>query len=98
LTRIESCAFSLCSSLKSITIPRHVQILCSYCFWHCNSLSSISFETESELTRIESYAFYSCSSLKSITIPRHVQILCSEWFSSCNSLSSISFEAESKLL
>jgi hypothetical protein len=61
------------------------------------SLSSISFETDSELARIESEAFYSCSSPKSITIPRHVQILCSECFSYYTSLSSISFETESEL-
>jgi hypothetical protein len=46
LTRIESHAFYYCSSLKSITIPHHVQILCSYCFSYCNSISSVSFETE----------------------------------------------------
>jgi hypothetical protein len=79
-----------------VTIPRHVQILCSYCFPYCKSLSSISFETDSELTHIESNAFYSCSSLESITIPRHVQILCSSCFSHCKSLSSISFETDSE--
>jgi hypothetical protein len=59
LARIESNAFSDCSSLKSITIPRHVQILCSECFSDCKSLSLISFETESELPRIEANAFFS---------------------------------------
>jgi hypothetical protein len=84
--------------ITSVTMPRHVQILCLECFSCRRSLSSISFETESELTRIESGAFSYCSSLKSITIPRHVQILCSYCFSSCTSLSSISFEAESGLV
>jgi hypothetical protein len=84
LTRIESSAFSR-SSLQSIIIPRNVQILCSWCFSDCRSLSSISFESESRLTRIESSAF-SESSLQSIMIPQNVQILCSECFSSCSSL------------
>jgi hypothetical protein len=84
--------------ITSVIIPRHVQILCSYCFSDCSSLSSISFESDSELTRIESNAFYSCSSLKSITIPRHVQILCSSCFSDCKSPSSISFETDSELV
>jgi hypothetical protein len=61
LTRIKSSAFSYCSSLKSITIPRHVQILRSACFSCCPSLSSISFEKESELARIETGAFISTS-------------------------------------
>jgi Pyruvate/2-oxoacid:ferredoxin oxidoreductase delta subunit len=83
--------------ITSMLIPHHVQILCSSCFSYCNSLSSISFETESELIRIDSCSFHGCSSLKSITIPHHVQILCSSCFSDCNSLSSISFETESEL-
>jgi hypothetical protein len=83
--------------ITSITIPRHVQILCSQCFSNCRSFSSISFETDSELTRIESQAFWNCCSLKSITIPRHVQILCSQCFSNCRSLSSVSFERKSEL-
>jgi hypothetical protein len=96
VTRIGRCAFEK-TPIISITIPRHVQILCSSCFSDCKSLSSISFETDCELTRIESNAFSSCSSLKSITIPRHVQILCSLCFSHCDSLSSISFETSSEL-
>jgi hypothetical protein len=96
LIRIESEAFSN-SSLRSITIPRRVQMLCPECFSGCRSLSSISFENESELTRIESGEF-SGSSLRSITIPRHVQILCSESFSNCGSLSSISFQTTSQLM
>jgi hypothetical protein len=63
----------------SATISRHVQILCSELFSCCSLLSSISFETHSELTRIESSVFFRCS-LKSVTIPRHVQILCSSCF------------------
>jgi hypothetical protein len=47
LTRIESSAFSG-SSLQSIVIPRNVEILCSSCFSCCESLSSISFESELE--------------------------------------------------
>jgi hypothetical protein len=57
LTRIESDAFSSCSSLKSITIPRRVQILCSSCFLWCNSLSSVSFKPKSELIQIKTHAF-----------------------------------------
>jgi hypothetical protein len=46
LIRIESDAFSF-SSLQSIEIPRNVEILGSSCFSDCNSLSSISFESNS---------------------------------------------------
>jgi hypothetical protein len=77
-------------------IPSTVQILGSKCFSHCTSLSSISFESNSQLTRIESSAF-SSSSLQSILIPSIVQILGSGCFSSCKSLSSISFAHSSQL-
>jgi hypothetical protein len=96
LTRIESSAFSF-SSLESIEIPRNVEILGSLCFNGCQSLSSISFESNSRLTRIESSAF-SFSSLESIEIPRNVEILGSSCFYECESLSSISFESNSRLL
>jgi hypothetical protein len=49
-------AFDDCSSLTSVTIIRHAQILCSFCFLECDSLSSISFERDSELTHIEAGA------------------------------------------
>jgi hypothetical protein len=75
----------------SMTIPRLTQILCSKCFSQSTSLSSISFETNSELTNIESQTFSDCFSLKSITIPRYVQILCFGRFMAYTSLSSISF-------
>jgi hypothetical protein len=73
LIRIESSAFSS-SSLKSIEIPRNVEILGSSCFSSCFSLSSISFESNSRLLRIESSAF-SYSSLKSIEIPRNLHFI-----------------------
>jgi hypothetical protein len=48
----------------SVTIPRHVRSLSLFYFSVYQSLSPISFETDSELTRIELYAFLSCSSFK----------------------------------
>jgi hypothetical protein len=49
-------------------------MLGSSCFSFCESLSSISFESNSRLNRIESSAF-SNSSLRSIEIPRNVQFI-----------------------
>jgi hypothetical protein len=66
-------------------IPRNVEILGSSCFPYCESLSSISFESNSRLIRIESSVF-SSSSLQSIKIQRNVEILASSCFSFCSSL------------
>jgi hypothetical protein len=43
--------------ITSMSIPHHVQILRSSCFSSCKSLSSISFETNSDLTCIKFYHF-----------------------------------------
>jgi hypothetical protein len=93
---IESNAFLACPLYTSITIPRHVQILCSGCFSYCEPLSLISFERDSEFKCIESKAFY-FSFLKSITLPYHLQLLCSKSFFDCMLLSSISFQMDSEL-
>jgi hypothetical protein len=84
-------------SKSHVLIPRQVQILGSECLSYRNSLSPISFETNSELTRIRSKAFYCCSPFKSITIPCHVQILCVSCFTYWKSHWSISCETNSKL-
>jgi hypothetical protein len=90
--------FEICdfSDSSHVEIPSDVEILGSSCFSDCESLSSISFASNSRLTRIGSFAF-SNSSLESIVIPSTVQILDSSCFSNCESLLSISFESNSRL-
>jgi hypothetical protein len=83
-------------SQSSIVIPRDVEILGSKCFYCADSVSSISFESNSRMKRIESEAFYE-SSLQSIVVPQIVEILGSKCFFGCKSLSSLSFESDSQL-
>jgi hypothetical protein len=89
LIGIESSAFSF-SSLRSIEIPRNIEILGSSCFSWCQSLSSISFESNSRLNRIESKTF--SSSLESIEIPSSVQFIDGSAFSH-SKVNSISIES-----
>jgi hypothetical protein len=84
------------SSSSNITIPAHIEVLGSECFSCCQSVSLISFESNSQLARIDRSAF-SSSSLQSIVIPRSVELLCSYCFSKCDSVSSFSFESNSHL-
>jgi hypothetical protein len=79
------------SSLQSIVIPRNVEILGSSCFSFCESLSSITFESNSRLTTIE-WEVFSYSSLQSIVIPRNVQFIDAFAFIDVT-LSSISIES-----
>jgi hypothetical protein len=93
LTRTEFEAF-LRSSLRSILIPRTVEILCSGCFSSCKSLTSVTFESNSRLSGIESETF-SLSSLQSIVIPRGVRFLDGSAFRNVK-LSSLSIENENE--
>jgi hypothetical protein len=58
-------------------IPNNVEIVGSKCFSHCQSLSSITFESNSHLTRIESEAFHRLS-LQSISIPSTILFIASD--------------------
>jgi hypothetical protein len=77
------------------SISRTIEILGSACFAF-STLSSISFQANSELEGTETRAFLS-SSLQTSEIPRSVEILCSSSIWRCESLSSISLESNSRL-
>ena len=66
VTTIGNNAFSLCSTLTSITIPASVTTIGDNAFYSCKSLTSITIP--SMVTKIGNSAFYSCSSLESATI------------------------------
>jgi hypothetical protein len=96
-TQLSESAFSSCSSLKSISIPVHVEVLGDHCFSSYSSLAEVSFESGSRLRRLGEWSFSTCSSLKSICIPANVEVLDKCCFNSCFSLSEIAFESGSKL-
>jgi hypothetical protein len=85
------------SESSSIEIPFDIEILGTGSFSGCESISSLSFESNSRLTKIESDTF-SMSSLQSIVVPSGVTILCPDCFAACDSLSSVSFESNSRLI
>ena len=57
-----------------------------YAFFQCSSLTSVSFESGSQLTSIGSYAFYN-SGLTTITIPASVTSIGTQAFYDCNGFS-----------
>jgi hypothetical protein len=97
LTGIELNSRFCGSSVRSICIPASVEILDDKCFSNCQSLSSLTFESDSHVTRIGKLAFKSCELLLSICIPASVEVLCTESFADCRSLVSVSFESDSRL-
>ena len=90
VTSIEDSAFTLCTSLTSITIPSSV-ISIGGAFYGCFSLKSI--KIPSSVTSIGSYAFERCTSLTSIKIPSSVTSMGSGVFSHyCSNLQTINVQ------
>jgi hypothetical protein len=56
-----------------------VQHLCGECFYECESLSTVTFESGCKVSCIGECAFQGCSSLSSIWIPAHVQAIFHEY-------------------
>jgi hypothetical protein len=72
-------------------------MLGKYCFYECESIAAVTFESGSQLSSIAESAFWGCSSLSSIFIPSSVEMLGAYCFSQCNSLSMVTFESGSQL-
>jgi hypothetical protein len=72
-------------------------MLGKYCFSECKSLSTVTFESGSQLSSIAESAFWYCSSLSSIFIPSSVEMLGKYCFQGCDSLSTVTFESGSQL-
>ena len=70
VTRIGDSAFTVCTSLTSVTIPDGVTSIDEAAFWGCTSLTSVTIPDS--VTSIKSKAFFNCTSLKSVTIPASV--------------------------
>ena len=87
VTSIGVCAFSGCSGLTSITIPKSVTSIGVCAFYGCSGLKSITIPNS--VTSIGENAFSGCSGLTRITIPSSVTSIGYWAFSGCSSLTSI---------
>jgi hypothetical protein len=81
---------------SAVVIESRIEVLCERCFFSCESLTSVTFQSNSKLQRIEEFAFQ-WSGLTTIEVPASVEVLCKSCFSSCKSLTSVTFEMNSKL-
>ena len=81
-------AFSGCTKLASITIPKTITTIGQDAFMNCINLRSIILPEG--ITSIGDGVFQSCANLTSITLPNSLQTLGTYVFGGCSSLSSIS--------
>ena len=87
VSQIGESAFSGCSGLTSITLPKYLTSIKAWAFAGCSSLTSI--EIPEMVTSIENSTFSGCSSLTSIEIPEKVTSIGKEAFKGCGGLTSI---------
>ena len=84
ITYIGSCAFSDCSALKDITLPKSVKGIGSNAFARCVSLGS--FIIPDTVESIGSAALIGCNKLISAVLPESLEKIPSDLFSGCQSL------------
>jgi hypothetical protein len=82
------------SGVRSIHLPASVTVIGEACFCRCGSLTSITFESRSQLSQLAKEAFYE-SGLTSIHLPASVTVIGESCFSDCGSLASITFDPPS---
>ena len=87
VTSIGDCAFSGCSSLKTVSIPNSVSIIGDGAFGYCSSLKTVSIPNSVSI--IGDGAFGDCSSLKTVSIPSSVTWIGEYVFSDCTALETI---------
>ena len=87
VTSIGNNAFSNCSGMTSVTIPKSVTSIDYWAFSNCRGLTSI--DIPNSVISIGAHAFDHCSSLTSLTIPNSVTSIGTHAFASCSGLTSV---------
>lgn len=88
-------AFSGCSELERIDVPKKVRYIGSYAFAWCEKLSWVTLDCD--LKMIEEYAFLDCASLKEIKLPRSVEQIENWAFAFCRNIETVSIEKYSRM-
>ncbi|MBO6187376.1 MAG: leucine-rich repeat protein [Prevotella sp.] len=87
LSSIGYAAFSSCTSLSSVTIPKNVTTIGDWALYNCSSLTTITIPNS--VNTIGTGAFQNCASMTSVDIPNSVISIGIQAFYGCIELSSI---------
>jgi glutaredoxin len=75
LTRIGISAFVENHPLRSVRIPKRVEILDDWCFRDSLELREVDFEEESEMRKFGNGVFSLCRQLEYVSVPKHVKAI-----------------------
>jgi hypothetical protein len=89
--------YAIGNAATSYEVPLSVTSIADSAFNGGTSLTSITFDTSSNLISIGNYAFKRCIMLAEIDIPESIQIIGNYAFETCFRLASITFNAPSNL-
>jgi len=84
-------AFYHCEALRSIVIPASVKTIGEDCFLWADSLSSITFESGSQLETLEHGAFLA-TAITTITLPKNLKVIGDRAFYNCKKLTQVLYE------
>ena len=88
VTSIDFCAFYLCDSITSVTLPSTLRYIDSSAFEGCLRLETVALPS---VDAIDYSAFYNCAALCSVTLPEGLTTIGGWAFSFCHNLQTVSF-------
>jgi hypothetical protein len=77
--------------ITAVEISSMINEIADMCFYYCESLSEIMFESTSQVSKISASALYGCA-IREVKIPRSVEVIEYECFFHCDFLSEVTFE------
>ena len=89
VTGIGPNAFSNCTNITGVTIPKTITTIGHNAFEGCTSLETVIFRDNSTLTSIDYQAFKGCTSLEKIVIPSSLTTLGNQVFYNCSNLEEV---------
>ena len=87
VTGIEGHAFTGCTDLTSISLPKSLKTIGTYAFFGCSSLTSITIPEG--VTKISEKTFMWCTQLVTVNLPKSLKTIEEGAFYKCTSLKSI---------
>ena len=87
VTSIGMHAFSICTSLETVTIGNSVTSIGDYAFSGCEALASVTIGEG--VTTIGNYTFNACTALATVTIPDSVTTIGNYTFNACTALATV---------